>query len=52
MMPESFVSVIWKKYFHYYIIPEWKNWIYTLSFFFFFGKNISFIKQIFNFKNF
>ena len=35
MMPESFVSVIWKKYFHYYIIPEWKNWIYTLSFFFF-----------------
>lgn len=24
-MPESFVSFIWKKYFRYYIFPEWKN---------------------------
>ena len=25
MVPESFVSFVWKKYFHYYILPEWKN---------------------------
>lgn len=25
MVSENFVSFVWKKYFHYYILPEWKN---------------------------
>ena len=40
MMPQSFVSFIWKKHFHYYIFPKWKNWIYTSSFLFFFFERI------------